>query len=43
MILDMALIQDELLYEAIAINKLRRHEANREIFSDQTDRGAAED
>jgi hypothetical protein len=35
-------IQDELLYEAIVINKLR-NETNRKIFSDQADRGAAED
>ena len=36
------MIQDELLYEAIVINKLR-DETNRKISSDQADRGAAED
>jgi hypothetical protein len=41
----MALIQDELLHEAIAINKLRQQhsEANREVLGHQADRRTAED
>jgi hypothetical protein len=40
--ISMDMIQDELLAEAINLNKIR-HEANREVFDYQADRGAAQD